>query len=324
PTRRSSDLSAAAPATWRTKRSGEVSVKGSSCSGSESRCHETVTKPSQSASPSGAGHATVIDRAATGAADGGMAFTLRQLQFFIAAAEAGSVTGAARALSISQSSVTEAIRALEDDLGVGLFERQARGLEITHKGSAFLRHARQILADVATARSAFRDEAETARGRLSLGVTSLVAGYVLSDILSRFRRAHPQVELNVIEDNGDYLQHLLIGGELDVAVMLTSSVRDRTALHVETLLVSPYRLWLPLGHPLAQQEAIALEDVAGQPLIQLMVDEIEESTRRLTAALPVKPEIAFRTRSVEAVRSLVATGAGLAILPSLVYRPWSL
>ena len=253
-----------------------------------------------------------------------MAFTLRQLQFFIAAAEAGSVTGAARALSISQSSVTEAIRALEDDLGVSLFDRQARGLEITHKGSAFLRHARQILADVATARSSFRDEAETASGRLSLGVTSLVAGYVLSDILSRFRRAHPRVELNVIEDNGDYLQHLLIGGELDVAVMLTSSVKDRMALHVETLLVSPYRLWLPLGHHLAQQEAIALEDVAGQPLIQLMVDEIEESTRRLTAALPVKPEIAFRTRSVDAVRSLVATGAGLAILPSLVYRPWSL
>ena len=253
-----------------------------------------------------------------------MAFTLRQLQFFVAAAEAGSVSGAARALSISQSSVTEAIRALEDDLGVILFDRQARGLLITHKGSAFLRHARQILADVATARTAFRDEAETATGRLSLGVTSLVAGYVLSDILSRFRRAFPQVELNVIEDNGDYLQHLLIGGELDVAVLLTSSVKDRMALQVETLLVSPYRLWLPLGHALAQQEAIALEELAGQPLIQLMVDEIEESTRRLTAALPVKPEVAFRTRSVEAVRALVATGAGLAILPSLVYRPWSL
>jgi DNA-binding transcriptional LysR family regulator len=253
-----------------------------------------------------------------------MAFTLRQLQFFVAAAEAGSVTGAARALSISQSSITEAIRALEDDLGVLLFDRQARGLLITHKGSAFLRHARTILADVASARAAFRDEAESAPGRLSLGVTSLVAGYVLSDILSRYRRAHPRVELNVTEDNGDYLQHLLIGGELDVAVLLTSSVKDRMALNVETLVVSPYRLWLPLGHPLADQESIAFEDMAGQPLIQLMVDEIEESTRRLTAALPVKPQVAFRTRSVEAVRSLVATGAGLAILPSLVYRPWSL
>lgn len=253
-----------------------------------------------------------------------MAFTLRQLQFYVAAAEAGSVSGAARALSISQSSVTEAIRGLEDDLGVSLFDRQARGLTITHKGSAFLRHARKILADVATARSAFDDEAAAATGRLSLGVTSLVAGYVLSDILARYRRAHPQIELNVIEDNGDYLQHLLIGGELDVAVLLTSSVKDRLALNVETLVVSPYRLWLPLGHPLAQQESITLEELAGQPLIQLMVDEIEESTRRLTAALPVKPQISFRTRSVEAVRSLVATGAGLAILPSLVYRPWSL
>ena len=253
-----------------------------------------------------------------------MAFTLRQLQFFIAAAEAGSVSGAARALSISQSSVTEAIRALEDDLGVALFDRQARGLLITHKGSAFLRHARQILEDVAIARTAFRDEGEAMTGRLSLGVTSLVAGYVLSDILSRFRRAYPQVELSVIEDNGEYLQHLLIGGELDVAVLLTSSVKDRLALHVETLLVSPYRLWLPLGHALAQQEAIALDELAGQPLIQLMVDEIEESTKSLMQSLAVKPQIAFRTRSVEAVRSLVATGAGLAILPSLVYRPWSL
>ena len=105
-----------------------------------------------------------------------MAFTLRQLQFFVAAAEQGSVTGAARALSISQSSVTEAIRALEDDLGVQLFDRQAWWLEITHRGSLFLRHARQILSDVSNARHAFRDEVAQAGGRLALGVTSLVAG----------------------------------------------------------------------------------------------------------------------------------------------------
>lgn len=254
----------------------------------------------------------------------GMAFTIRQLQFFVAAAEKASVSGAARALSISQSSVTEAIQSLEVDLGVTLFERRARGLDLTHKGSLFLRHATQILGDVSNARMAFREEGGQVAGRLSLGVTSLVAGYVLSDILSRFRRAWPQVDLTAIEDNGDYLQHLLIGGELDVAVMLTSSIRDRAALQVEQLFVSPYRLWLPLGHPLADAEAIALEQLAAEPLILLTVDEIEESTRRLMAALKVKPDIAFRTRSVEAVRSLVATGAGVAILPSLVYRPWSL
>ena len=253
-----------------------------------------------------------------------MSFTLRQLRFFVAAAEQGSVSGAARVLSISQSSVTEAVRALEEDLGVTLFDRQARGLQITHRGSAFLRHARQILGDVVRARDAFQDEAQPVVGRLSLGVTSLVAGYVLSDILARFRRAWPQVELTVIEDSGDYLQHLLIGGELDVAVLLTSSVRDRLALQVETLLVSPFRLWLPLGHALAQQEAISRDELAGYPLIQLMVDEIEEATRALMGTIAPPPRVTLRTRSVEAVRSLVATGAGLALLPDLVYRPWSL
>lgn len=253
-----------------------------------------------------------------------MAFTLRQLQFFVAAAQAGSVTGAARVLSISQSSVTEAIRSLEDDLGITLFDRQSRGLLITQKGATFLRHAGQILSDAAAARAAFHHAEGALSGRVSLGVTSLVAGYVLSDILQRFRRAHPKVELSIFEETGEYLQHLLIGGELDVAILLTSAVKDRAAMHVETLLVSPYRLWLPPAHPLAEQESIALDQLAGQPLIQLMVDEIEESTRRMMDSLAEKPRIAFRTRSVEAVRSLVATGAGLAILPSLVYRPWSL
>ena len=147
---------------------------------------------------------------------------------------------------------------------------------------------------------------------------------MLSDILARFRRAYPQVEVRAIEDNGDYLEHLLIGGELDVAVVLTSSIRDRAALHVETLQVSPYRLWLPLGHPLARVEAIGLDQVVSEPLIMLTVDEIEESTNRLVAAPGFRPNVAFRTRSVEAVRSLVATGAGVALLPSLIYRPWSL
>ena len=253
-----------------------------------------------------------------------MDFDTALLRALVAVADTGGFTRAAERLHLSQSAISHQIRRLEEQAGTALLLRTTRSLRLTEDGEDFLRHARQILADVATARAAFQEEAGPLPGKLSLGVTSLVAGYVLSDILQRFRRAFPQVELNVIEDNGDYLQHLLIGGELDVAVLLTSSVKDRMAMHVETLLVSPYRLWLPLGHPLSDLETIALDDLAGQPLIQLMVDEIEESTRRLTAALPVKPEVAFRTRSVEAVRSLVATGAGLAILPSLVYRPWSL
>jgi len=253
-----------------------------------------------------------------------MAFTIRQLQFFVAVAEQGTVSGAAQALSISQSSVTEAIKELEADLGVTLFDRHPRGLNITHKGHQFLRHATKILAGVSDARRTFAGEDSGRGGSLHLGVTSLVAGYVLSDLLARYRRAFPGVEVSAIEDNGDYLEHLLVGGELDVAVMVISNLRDRMALQAEIIEVSPYRLWLPIGHRLAGEDIIALQDLALEPLIMLTIDEIEENTGKLLTALGTRPHVAFRTRSVEAVRSLVATGAGIALLPDLVYRPWSL
>ena len=96
------------------------------------------------------------------------------------------------------------------------------------------------------------------------------------------------------------------------------------ALQAEIFETSPYRLWLPLGHRLAGADITAISDIVPEPLIMLTVDETEENTGKLLSALGARPHVAFRTRSVEAVRSLVATGAGIALLPDLVYRPWSL
>ncbi|CAN7414479.1 LysR substrate-binding domain-containing protein [Rhizobium rhizogenes] len=253
-----------------------------------------------------------------------MAFTLRQLQYFVAVAEQGSVTRAAQNLSISQSSVTEALKELESDLGVELFDRHPRGLTITHNGHQFLRHATKILSTVSDARTSFSGQQNATGGTLNIGVTSLVAGYVLSDLLARYRRVCPGVEVSAIEDNGGYLEHLLVGGELDVAVMVISNLRDRMALQAEIIETSPYRLWLPMGHPLVSADIISVADITREPLIMLTIDEIEENTGKLLTALGARPHVAFRTRSVEAVRSLVATGAGVALLPDLVYRPWSL
>ncbi|GLK66522.1 LysR family transcriptional regulator [Hansschlegelia plantiphila] len=253
-----------------------------------------------------------------------MSFTLRQLRYFIAVAEGGTVSGAAQELAVSQSAVTESIKALELDLGVLLFERRRRGLSVTYEGQQFHRHARRILSAVSDARQSLGSDAAEQTGSLNFGVTTLVAGYVLSDLLERYRRAHPEIALRAIEDGGEYLEHLLIGGELDVAIMDISNRRDHGALQVEVIESSSYKLWLPIGHRLAESEIVAAAELDGEKLIALSVDEIADGPERLLAALGARPEIAFRTRSVEAVRSLVATGAGVALLPDLFYRPWSL
>ena len=253
-----------------------------------------------------------------------MSFTFKQARYFVGVAEYGSISRAAVELSISQSAVTEAIKDLEARLGVQLIERRRRGVELTYHGHVFLRHAKAILTEVSNAEINLAAHGDDVAGTLNIGVTSLTSGYVLSDLLSRFRRSQPGIDVSAVEDSSEYLEHLLIGGELDVSVMVVSNLRNAQALHFEILAVSPYRLWLPLGHPLCTHESIALEDLTNEPQIVLDVDEMQAESNRLMSSFRVRPRVAFRTRSVEAVRSLVASGAGVALLPDLIYRPWSL
>lgn len=252
-----------------------------------------------------------------------MSFTLRQVRYFVAVAESGSISRAARQLSVSQSAVTEAVKDLEGDLGAALLERSGRGVTLTHRGQVFLRNAGRILEAVADARRTLPGN-DSPAGELHLGASSVVAGYILADLLARFRRAFPAVAVEAFEDSPEYLEHLLINGEIDVAVMVAARLREPAAFEVRTIEESAYRLWLPLGHPLATERAVSLADIAAERHIMLSLDEIQETAEAFWRDHGLRPTVAFRTRSVEAVRSLVATGAGVAVLPDLVYRPWSL
>jgi DNA-binding transcriptional LysR family regulator len=254
-----------------------------------------------------------------------MSISLRQIRYFVAVAEHGSVSATAQAISISQSAITETIQDLEADLGFRLLERHARGVELTLKGHQFLRHARKILADVQDARRALRGEiTEGGGGRLSLGVTPLVAGYVLSDLVTGFGGAFPETVVDTVEDSGQQLEHLLVGGELDVAVMVLPVNMNAPALHTELVQVSAYRVWLPLGHRETRKVRVSLCDLADTPHVLLNIDQVAQNVEAAWRDLGVRPQVALRTSSVEAVRSLVATGGHVAIMPDLTYRPWSL
>jgi DNA-binding transcriptional LysR family regulator len=253
-----------------------------------------------------------------------MNITLRQLSYFLAISESGSISGAAAALGISQSALTESLIALEGQLGAALMTRHSRGVALTRQGHKFLRHARLILSAVADARHAIDDHPGEVSGLLHLGVTSMVSGYILADLLARFRRVFPEIEVRVHEDERSYIEHLLVNGELDVALMLISNLQDDLALDTEAVVRSPCRLWLPPEHPFLQLDRITATDVASQPIIQLNIDEMPDALRHWWRSTGSTPHVGMKTSSVEAVRSLVATGAGVAVLPDIVYRPWSL
>lgn len=257
--------------------------------------------------------------------DGGPeVLTFRQFRYFIAVAEAESVSRAARQVGISQSAITAAVQALEQETGAVLLVRHQKGVRLTHEGHQMLRHARLIVAAVADVRRTVGVRPEEIVGELNLGVTRMVAGYYLADLLARFRRVFRNVKVRVVEEERSYLEHLLVNGELDVGLLLVSNLRDRHALETELLVRSPWRVWLPGRHPLLDKPVLTLAEVAAEGVIMLTIDELAETTTRYWADAGLRPDIVLKTSSVEAVRSLVGAGVGIATLPDMAYRPWTL
>jgi DNA-binding transcriptional LysR family regulator len=253
-----------------------------------------------------------------------MSLNLRQIRYFVAAAEAGKVVAAASAVGISPSAITEAIQDLEETVGTPLVTRHRDGIKVTYDGYVFLQHCRNILSALTAATSAVGQNRPRVAGPLTIGATITVAGYFLAAPLARFRRSFPDVDVRIKELERNTIEKQLVQGQLDIGIVLVSNLEHRDELATETLAKSRRRLWTSTGHPLLSKPKVTLKDVAKEPYIQLLIDEAATTTLSYWSKVKLTPNVIFSTESVEAVRSLVATGTGITILSDMVYRPWSL
>ncbi|QEM90981.1 LysR family transcriptional regulator [Kosakonia radicincitans] len=249
--------------------------------------------------------------------------TLRQVRYFVATAEMGQISLAAVHLNISQSAVTGAIQELEQLLGKKLFTRSVHGMMLTDYGNHFLNHAYTVLQTVDNAVRSMPVSDTGVRGTLRLAASYTVIGYFLPFHLQRLAQDYPHIDIQLFEYERQDIEQGLVDQTLDMALVLTGNLRHQS-IYAETLFNSTRRLWLPSRHPLCEKSHVTLEDVAGEPFIMLTVDEAADSAMRYWEEAGASPSVILRTSSVEAVRSMVANGSGIAILSDLVYRPWSL
>jgi DNA-binding transcriptional LysR family regulator len=203
-----------------------------------------------------------------------------------------------------------------------LFLRSAQGMNLTDAGRHFLNRAYVIQRSVDDALNSPLPDYR-ANGVLHLAASYTVIGYFLPHHLQRLEHWHPDVTIEVHEQERQAIEVGLLEGSFDMAVVLTANLTHPDIIS-ETLFNSERRLWLPSHHPLCERAMVSLADVAKEPYILLTVDEAEQSTRRYCEQAGQSPNVRVRTSSVEAVRSMVANGSGVAILSDLVHRPWSL
>jgi DNA-binding transcriptional LysR family regulator len=248
-------------------------------------------------------------------------FSLRQIRYFLAVARLGQVSRAAAALHVTQSAVTVGLRDLEHALGQPLFSRESHGMELTGHGRAFLDHALTI--DAAVSRASQLEASSDIRGQLRLAATTTVLGYFLPEHLHRLREHHPQLDMVVEEVPRQDIESGLHAGRFDLGLLVTSQVHA-PGLHTQVLVESSRRLWLAAGHRWAGRGKVSLAEVAREPLLMLTADEAAESAQRYWLAHGLAPRVHMRSASIEAIRSLVAYGEGVAIASDMQYRPWSL
>lgn len=243
--------------------------------------------------------------------------TLRQLEYFVAAAEAGSVTAASEKVSLSQSAISTALAELEHNLGTQLFVRRTRGLILTPVGQDILRDCRQLLAKADELHRKARDLDGSFSGPLSIGCYSTLATFLLPKILDPYLRAHPFVDLNLMVGSHTDVQRNLHSGSCDVALLYDYEFDpelNKDDLNKTTVRSTPPHVIIPTEHELAEHEQISLAQLVDEPMILFDTPPAGKYFTSLFEARGLEPRIRFRATEFELVRSLVARGFGYSIL----------
>jgi len=238
---------------------------------------------------------------------------LYQLRSLLAVADTGNITRAAEKLNITQPALSQQIINLEKELGHKLLHRLGRRVVLTEPGRFFVERSRRIIREADNATKELRDHPGLDR-RITVGAIPTVAPYMLPPLIEQARIEYPNLEIYAREDFRSELVQGVIEGSLDVAVV-SNPVKEPSLL-IEPFIREPLLLVVSLEHRFAKQEKINAADLADETFVMLgSTSSLTEQVREFCGNHHVEPRIGYRCAQLTTVKSLVALGAGISILP---------
>jgi DNA-binding transcriptional LysR family regulator len=246
-------------------------------------------------------------------------FDTRHLLAFSALARLGSFTRAAQELFLTQSAVSHAIKALEEQAGCRLFERAGRRVALTQSGEQFLRHVDKILAEMKTARRGLDELSRWGHGRLRLGASTTTCQYILPTVLREFKQSFPKCVISIDPGDHDRQVELLLGNQIDLALLLEPE--NRRDLAFVPLFEDEMKFLVAPGHAWARAGRVQREGFEDETIIlynhtsytfRLVKDYFRAEDLPLTNILELG--------SMEAIKELVKIGLGVGVLAPWVAR----
>jgi len=238
------------------------------------------------------------------------------LRVFIEVARLGSFTAAGQSLDYTQSAVSRQISALEDEVGVVLFDRLARGVRLTEPGRYLLAHAEAVVDRLDVARRELADLQDLAAGRVRVGAFSTAHSSLVPKTISAFRTLHPKIAVSLRDGMTPRLLSLLAAEELDIAVVSTTADYSLDGVELAKLFDDAMFVGVPTAHRLAGRDRVRLAELAEDVWIAGS-SRPEDTLISSCLRNGFRPRIGFVVREWIAKQGFVAAGLGVTLIPSL-------
>ena len=241
---------------------------------------------------------------------------LRTLRAFVEVVRQGSFSQAAEMVSLTQSSVSKAVKTLEEELGTPLFSRIGHKIELTAAGEIAYRRALVLLAERIDLVAEINDLLGLKRGVLRIGLPPVGSGELFAAMFAVYRQRYPQIEIELIEHGSKKLGECLQAGEVDVAALL---VPVEGEFEYQDVRVEPLMVVLPISHPLAGRNSVDFSDLSDSPFI--LFEAGFALNRIILSACErrgVSPKVSVRSAQIDFIVDLVGAGLGVAFLPRML------
>jgi DNA-binding transcriptional LysR family regulator len=249
--------------------------------------------------------------------------SLRQMEYFVATAECGSIITASDRIHVSSPSISAAIAHIESELGVQLFVRHhAKGLTLTPTGTRMMVECQHILTQMHDLYTVANESVSTMRGPLRIGCLQSLAPMVAPEVIYGFQQVSPAIRLSHIEAHQTHLMEKLRSMDIDLALTLDLHVTDGIAF--EALAQLPPHVIVGEHHPLASHTCVTLEELASLPMVLFDTPLHHTYVTALFINAGLLPNIARTSTSHEVVRTMVANHMGYALINASPNSPCAL
>ncbi len=240
---------------------------------------------------------------------------IQQLRVFRAAATSGGFTRASEQLALSQSTVSQHIKQLEDELGCSLFLRAGKKVFISEAGKLLLVYADRIFTELKNAEMSVRELSAMKRGTIRLGVGATTLTYQLPKVLGEYKRRYPDIELIVTTSTTELLLNQVASQTVDLAIVMQVSDAPPNIL-ITPLESEELVLILNAEHPMARKNALDAADLKSLPFILYQRHTVmQRLIDSFFVQMKISPKISMELENIEAIKSLVSAGLGASIVP---------